>query len=404
MNILFLTLAYPEGKDERNIYTDLMKEFRDRGNEVYVVCQRERRYSIKTQFNIEDGISVLRARTGNFTKTNVIEKGISMLLIERQFIDEIKKYISAIKFDLVLYSTPPITFEKVVKYVKKRNNCLSYLLLKDIFPQNAVDLGLLNKKSFILRYFRNREKKLYMLSDYIGCMSPGNVKYLREHNSEIDPNKIEVCPNSIKLNSLRNLDKGEKSLRKKYNIPLESTVFIFGGNLGKPQGIDFLIDVLKNAESKKDAFFLIIGSGTEYNRLKSYFDLSDHTNSLLLKSLPKSDYDKLIEECDVGLIFLDHRFTIPNIPSRITAYMEAAIPILAATDVNTDLKDIIEESDCGMWVKNGDLDAFLERVNILMKDNELRKSMGINGRNYLEKHFTVSESYEIITSHLNNWS
>lgn len=99
------------------------------------------------------------------------------------------------------------------------------------------------------------------------------------------------------------------------------------------------------------------------------------------------------------MIFLDARFTIPNFPSRLTGYMESALPVLAATDENTDIKDVLKEANCGLWVKSGDLAAFMEAVNTLAADPSLRRGMGLNGRCYLEKYYTVSRGYDIITSH-----
>ena len=127
------------------------------------------------------------------------------MMLERQFKSALGKHFGKVKFDVILYSTPPITFTKVIRYVKRRNpKAMSYLLLKDIFPQNAVDLGMLTKdglKGFLYRSFREKEKDLYRISDYIGCMSPANVRYVIEHNPEVDPAIVEIAPNSYDVPS-----------------------------------------------------------------------------------------------------------------------------------------------------------------------------------------------------------
>lgn len=398
MKVLFLTLAYPDG-GERNIYSDLMQEFCDRGDQVFVVCQRERRYGKPTEFKEENGISVLRVRTGNVTKTNIVEKGLSTLLIEKQFKRAIKRFMGHILFDLIIYSTPPITFEKVVKYVKNRDNSKTYLLLKDIFPQNAVDMGMIQKGSIIWRYFRAKEKRLYKISDYIGCMSPANINYVLNHNPEIDSSKVEECPNSIRPSEISRIEDNREEVRKKYGVPNDAVVYIYGGNLGRPQGMGFFLDVLDHMKDRSDIFFLIAGSGTEYDRIDNHIRNGHHLNVKLIKYLPKADYDRLLASCDVGLIFLDPRFTIPNFPSRLTAYMESALPVIAATDVNSDIKDVLKEADCGFWAESGDLQNFSKVINRLATEHNLRLKMGMNARNYLEKYLTVSRSYEIITKH-----
>ncbi|WP_434074029.1 glycosyltransferase family 4 protein [Moorella naiadis (nom. illeg.)] len=398
--MLFLTIAKLGSISEHGIYTDLLREFRDRGDEVYVVCPAERRTNEATRFALEDGIGVLRVRTGNLTQSTVVEKGISMLLLELQFIRAINAWLHNVKFDLVVYSTPPVTFEKVVRYVKRRDGCMSYLLLKDIFPQNAVDLGMLRKGSLIWRYFRYKEKKLYAASDFIGCMSAANVKYVLTHNPDVPSSKVEECPNSIKPYPLDRRAGRAATVRNSLGIPEEVVLFIFGGNLGRPQGIGFLLEILDRGQNRNDIFFLIVGSGTEYNRIEQHLKSRAYRNVKLLRTLPKDDFYTLLLECDVGLVFLDPRFTIPNFPSRVTAYMEEAIPIIAATDPNTDLKDVLRESGSGIWVRSGDLDAYMSAIDRLASNPTLRREMGKAGRRYLEANYTVSRTYEIITAHL----
>ena len=131
--------------DEHGIYTDLMRKFRDEGHQVTIVTPRERRIGEPTSLKQKDGVKILGVRTLNLQKTNAIEKGIGQVMVERLFKKAIKKHLGIFKADLILYSTPPITFPKVIQYLKKYNpQAKTYLLLKDIFPQNAVDLGMMS--------------------------------------------------------------------------------------------------------------------------------------------------------------------------------------------------------------------------------------------------------------------
>lgn len=395
MKVLFLTLVNIDHIDERNLYTDLMRKFRDEGHEVYIVTPSERRLKQKTTIKKIDDITLLKIKTLNIQKTNRFKKGVSTLLIEHQFLAGIKKHITGVKFDLVLYSTPPITFTKVIKYIKNRDRAKSYLLLKDIFPQNAVDLGMIKKGGLIHRYFRRKEKQLYHTSDFIGCMSPANVDYVIRNNPDIDRAKVEVNPNSIEPVSNFSNDNEKASIREQYGIPLEATAFIYGGNLGKPQGIDFLLTVLSSNKERKDIFFIIVGSGTEFLKVNEWFTNNKPINSILLSGLPKCEYDQLIQSCNVGLIFLDHRFTIPNFPSRLLSYLEYKMPIIAATDKNTDLGKIMEENEFGYWCESGDLAKFNETIGLL-RNKELLIKMGENGYNYLLNNYTSFNSYSKI--------
>lgn len=397
MNILFLSLVEIDTLQTAGIYQDLLRALSRAGHYVCAVSPTQRRNRCATHCMREEGASLLRVKTGNIQKTNLVEKGISTLCIEGQFKRAIKKHFKSIRFDLVLYSTPPVTFAKVVRYVKKRDGAQSYLLLKDIFPQNAVDIGLLKKsgiKGLIWRFFRRKERTLYALSDRIGCMSEANVRFLLAQDPEIDPARVEICPNSIEPRDLRICAAERRALRAQYGIPQDKTVFVYGGNLGKPQGVDFVAACVRQCVGIKDAFFLIVGDGTEYGRLSTLLGEEDPANYKLLKQLPKADYDRLVGACDVGLIFLDYRFTIPNFPSRLLSYMQAELPVLAATDPHTDVGDVITRGGFGLWCESNDVVAFANHVKALLGAD--RPAMGALGKACLLQHYTAERGAEIL--------
>ena len=399
MNVLFLTLLDFDSINEHNIYTDLLREFVKHGHAVYVISPVERRKKQKTKLLREEKATILKLRIGNTQKTNIIEKGISTINIEPEFIRGIKRYFSNVKFDLILYTTPPITLCKAIEFVKKRDNAQTYLMLKDIFPQNAVDIGMLSKtgwKGILYRYFRDKEKKLYELSDYIGCMSQANVDYVLKFNPNIKPEKVGICPNSVEVIDRSAEEKERTDIRNKYDIPLDRKVFVYGGNLGKPQGIDFLIKCLRSQRDNGKVFFLIVGDGTEYEKIDNYIEEDQPENVRLMRRLPKEDYDTMVAACDVGMIFLDHRFTIPNFPSRLLSYMQAKIPILACTDVNTDIGCVIVNGGFGWWCESEDVDEFQQIIEKIIKD--YAENMKDIEYRYLMENYSVSKNYEIIMS------
>lgn len=392
--------------EKRDIYSDLMRKFRNEGHYVTIVSPRARRTGISTNLGESDGVRLLGVRTLNLTQTNVVEKGIGQILVESQFKKAIKKYLGNVKFDLILYSTPPITLMGVVKYLKNKNpHAVSYLLLKDIFPQNAVDIGMFGKNSVFFKYFRRKEVALYRQSDYIGCMSPANVEFVLKHNPEVAPSKVEVAPNSLELSveSLESVDSGElkvmrDQVRLKYGLPLDKPVFIYGGNLGKPQGIPFLVKCLDANKNRTDCHFVVVGSGTEKHLIQEWYDANRPSNATVLQFLPKEDYDILVQTCDVGLIFLDHRFTIPNFPSRLLSYLEYKMPVICATDPNCDMGPIAEANGFGYWCESNAVGGFSNCVDrVLHSDIE---AMGEMGYQFLCNNYRIENTYDTIMKHL----
>ncbi len=403
MNVLFLTMSTMVNHIQSNgIYNDLMRKFRDEGHEVYIIYPNERKYGLPTALKEEEGIHSLAVRTLNVQKTTVIEKGIGQLLLESQFKSALKKYFDGVKFDLILYSTPPITFNSVIKYAKKRSGgkALTYLLLKDIFPQNTVDLGMMTKsglKGILYRMFRKKEEELYRITDYIGCMSPANVEYVLKHNPSVDRAKVEVAPNSYDVPAAYDaVDK--ESIRKKYNLPTGRPVFLYGGNMGKPQGIPFLVECMKAVKDRKDCHFLLVGDGTEYTKLESFVAENQPKSISVFRRLPKADYDALAAACDVGLIFLDYRFSIPNYPSRLLPYLIGKKPILAATDPNCDTGLIAEENGYGFYCPSNSVEEFVKAVDKILASDI--KQMGENGYQFFLNNYTTEHTYNAIINHL----
>jgi len=408
MNVLFLTMTKFGDGTEAGIYTDLMRKFRDEGHDVYVAYPVERRFHKATNLLEANGMQILGVRTLNVQKTNVIEKGLGQVSLEFLFMNAIKKHFGDVKFDLITYSTPPITFIKVIEWAKRNNpKAVTYLQLKDIFPQNAVDLGMMSKtgvKGILYRWFRKKEKRLYAISDYIGCMSPANVRYVLEHNPEVAFRHakapiVEICPNSfaVQETSSESTLEEKKLIRLKFGLPTDKPVFFYGGNLGKPQGIPFLVECLKANSNRADCHFIVVGSGTEYGRLYEFVQESKPKNVSLFQFLPKEDYDQLANACDVGLIFLDYRFTIPNFPSRLLNCLLLKKPIIACTDPNCDTGKIAENNGFGLWAPSNGVESFTSAVDRLLQSD--LKAMGEMGYKFYLSNYTDKHSYDAIMKH-----
>jgi len=398
MKILFLTLARINSVEVQGIYQDLLRKFRDNGHELIIVSPTERKYGNKTRYFTEAGVKILNVWTTNIQKTNKIEKGFTTILLEFYYFKAIKKYVEYTDVNLILYSTPPITLTNLIKRLKRASNAKTYLLLKDIFPQNAVDLNYLKYGGFLYKYFRSKEKVLYRISDFIGCMSPANLNYLKKNNPALDYYKLEINPNTIDVSKKSislNID-----IYKKYKIPKDKIIYIFGGNLGAPQGIEFLKKNIAYCKPISEAFFLIIGDGTEYQKFSNWIEDQNINNAILINEIPKSEYDEIIKLSHVGLIFLNPQFTIPNFPSRILSYMQNYLPVICATDSVTDIGKIAVENNFGYNCLTYDCENFFKYVNKLL-NKDLRTKMGNNSYRLLVKEYNTDISYKKIVSKIN---
>jgi glycosyltransferase involved in cell wall biosynthesis len=230
-------------------------------------------------------------------------------------------------------------------------------------------------------------------------MSKANVDFVIKHNPELNQLKVEINPNSIEPfeRVYSNIEK--EKIRVKYHIPINKKVLVYGGNLGKPQGLEFLLKTIEQCNNEK-SFFLIIGDGTEFNKINNWFKINKPENAILLKRLPKKDYDILLAACDIGLIYLHPDFLIPNFPSRLLSYLEMKMPVIAATDSNTDIGDIIEMAKCGFKVLSGDTKKMNQVIAELIDNNKI-EIMGNHAWSLLQSNYVVDYSYQLITNKIN---
>jgi len=227
-------------------------------------------------------------------------------------------------------------------------------------------------------------------------MSQGNIKYVIEHNN-IDEGKLEILYNWKKIGYDTKNDAVD--YKKKYGLE-NKFVTIFGGNIGLPQELEFLLELAREYKNRDDIVFLIFGEGTEKEKMINIIKDEKLYHVVIKNNIRRDDYQNLIKQCDIGLINLSRKFTIPNIPSKTTDYFKAGIPILASTDRNTDYKDLlIKKAKAGLWSETGDLEGYKSNFEKLFNDKKLRKKLGKNGRKFLEENLSVERTYQIISKH-----
>lgn len=389
MNILFLMYVFPNMNKSFNMYTTLVEEFSKNGHNVYVVAPGTN----STKIEIENKLPILRVKTLPTKNIPNYIKGISNLLLPRQYEKAISKYYSKEKYDLIVTSTPPITFADLATSLKIKHGAKLYLILRDIFPQNAVDLEYLKVNSFVYRYFRKKEVKMYKSANYIGCMSHGNIEYIIKYNSYIDRNKLHELKNFQKpyINDLGDYN----NLRDKYGIN-NKFVVIFGGNIGKPQQLENVLELAKNCSSMKDVLFILLGEGLQMRHVKKIKNKLGLENVIIKETISKIEYQYLLSICDLGLISLHEKFTIPNIPSKALDYFNVGIPILASIDRATDFGQILDESQAGLWSYAGDHNKFMGNFIKLYENKNYRQKLGDNGKLYFLNNLTPERAYNTI--------
>lgn len=397
MNVLFLMQTFVNINESEAMYYSLAKEFVENGHHVTVIASNEGKET--TSLRMEGVAKVLRVRTLPVLNTNPFIKGISSLLLSPLYNRAIKRHLHDLKCDLIITPTPPITLTNLSYRLKKKYHAKIFLILRDIFPQNAIDLGILSKYNPSYYLFRAMEKKLYRVSDAIGCMSEGNIEYLLKHNKKITRSKLFLVPNWTAVSKTDVAP--ESNFARKYDLN-DKFIVLFGGNLGAPQRVDNIIEFYKIHKDKEDLIILVIGRGTHKNYFEKLIQKARYDKIIALSHMRRSDYEYFVSIAKVGLISLNEKFTIPNIPSRVLSYYNFRKPVFAITDRATDFGKMLEEDRTGFYCIQGDFENYRRLFDKLYYDAHLRHEMGENGYNALISKYTPKVTYTKIMSILQN--
>ena len=245
--------------------------------------------------------------------------------------------------------------------------------------------------------FRRFEKINYDAADVIGVQSPANLHYFSERGLD-KKYRLETLYNWMSLNEPY---EGSGYFRNEFGLR-GKIVFFYGGNIGVAQDIDNIVRVAIRLRDESGVHFLLVGDGSEVPRLKREIERAGLKNILIHPAMGQRDYMKMIADMDICLISLDKKLKTHNYPGKMLGYMYHAKPILASINPGNDLQEMLQTNDAGLVCHNGEDDVFYNHALELIRNADLRRQLGMNGRNLLEKTFSVSTAASQILSHFSN--
>lgn len=393
MRILFLIDDYyPSTKSGAKMMHDLGEQFVRDGHQVIVVTPKD---SVTGTFSVsvEDGITVVRVRNGRLKYTSRALRGIRELRLSAGIWRKTKTFLKENPCDVIVFYSPTIFLGDLVRKLKALWRCPAYLVLRDIFPQWAVDAGII-RKGLLYRYLHHKELLQYDAANVIGLESPGNLPYFSEELRDRDY-RVEVLFNWMDTSQ-------QPAAGTKFRDQLglqEKVVFFYGGNIGVAQDLDNILRLAVGLRQQEQAFFLLVGSGSEVPRLEREIERQQLTNIKILPPLPQDRYLQCLSEFDVGLVSLDRRLQTHNLTGKLLGYMLCGKPVLASLNPGNGLAQLLHEADAGLACENGD-DKGLRNAALLLATNpDLRRRMGANARSLGEGKFSVQAAAKQIMQH-----
>lgn len=288
-----------------------------------------------------ENVQVLRLRAPRTKDLNYAHRTLAEMCMPFAMIKNLRQSpLAETRWDGVIWYSPSIFLGPVANVLKKASNCNSYLIVRDIFPEWAVDMGLMGRGA-LYWFFKAVAQYQYLVADTIGVQSPGNLEFFKKWKDrgfgrlEVLQNWLAdapVCGCSINLTGTTLSDR---------------KIFVYAGNMGVAQGMDILLELADSFRGRQDIGFVFVGRGSDASRLVTNARTRGLQNVLFFDEIEPQQIPGLLAQCQAGIVALDPRHKTHNIPGKFLTYMQSGLPVLATVNNGNDLVKLIRTEDVG---------------------------------------------------------
>ena len=351
---------------------DLSVEFARQGYDVTVMIATQQQ---DEPWLIEDfhGVKVLRLKTARTKDVSYIRRTLAELLMPFFMQRNLRRSpLASAQFDAIVWYSPSIFLGPMVSFLKSKNQCPSFLIIRDIFPEWASDMGLMSK-GLPYVFFRAIANYQYSVADVIGVQTDGNKVYFEYWMTQgPGERRLEVLQNWL-----------ADVVSAKCSICVADTrlsgrkIFVYAGNMGIAQGMTHILELVDAMQGRDDVGFIFVGRGSDSQRMRVDAERRALNNVLFFDEIDPDEIPALYAQCHVGLVALDVRHKTHNIPGKFISYMQAGLPVMALINPGNDLVAMIEHNDVGVVSTQVEIEQLIGKADTLL--GKLTPESGLQG-------------------------
>jgi len=406
--LILCQLFYPELVSTGQTLTELCEQLDDRGVEIEVVCappsvvnpqKKVRRYME------HHGIRIKRVWATTFPKLNFVGRVMNQIsyalsVFVYLLFDRAKRPI------LVLTNPPFVAFFCGLLRKLKIGNPYIYLIF-DIYPDTAINLGVIKENGLLSRLWEWANKISFTHASNIivigRCMKNIIEAKINKYGIQIADNKIQTIhvwsdDKHIQTNKTDKNPFIEKwGLEKKF-------VVLYSGNMGRFHDIETIMRTAKELSAFEDIVFLFVGEGHKKAWAIEYTQKYNLHNCQFHTYVNREDLGNLLSCGNIGLVSLMEGQEGLSVPSKTYALMAAGLPIIAVMPFSSEISQMITEENCGVVVRNGDIQGLKNIILSFYNNQDSVKSMASNAKKAIIEKYNLeaaANSYYRIIKNLN---
>ncbi len=372
---------------------DLSRELVRQGHQLTVLLPAA---DLNGPWRLDDweGVRVLRLRAPKTKDIGYVRRTLNEFWMPFAMRRQLRRSPLALeRFDGVVWYSPSIFHGPLVKTLKRQSRCPAYLIIRDIFPEWAVDMGLMGR-GLPYRVFDAVARYQYSVADVIGVQTPGNLGYFERWQAQAD-RRLQVLPNWLGAPAQRRCP-----IRIDQTSLAGREIFVYAGNMGVAQGMDRVMELVVQLQTRTDVGFVFVGRGSDAQRLKAQAQSLGLNNVLFFDEIDPDEIPDLYAQCHVGLVALDPRHRSHNIPGKFLTYMQSGLPVLANVNAGNDLAGIMREYRVGQVCENNDLLALKEMAEQLIQQIDVDANVPHRCKYLFEQQFAVEATAKQIVAAL----
>ena len=297
--------------------------------------------------------------------------------------------------DVVMAMSPPVFLGDAAWLVAKRLGAPLVFNTQDIFPDIAVELGVLRGRR-VVELARRHEASIYRRADAITVLSEDQARNVRtkilsdrrsglrgRRTGTID-DKVHVIHNFVDLDRIRPFDRNNE-YRRRHGLT-GKTVVMYSGNVGLSQSFDLIRAAANRWADDPDLVFVINGEGAARVDVDRW--ARSMPNVRVVDFGSRDDVPMILGAADLHVVLLRRGLAKSSTPSKLYGILAAGRPVLASIDEGSEVSSVIKEHDLGLAVPPDDEWSFCRALDQLLANREELAAMGERGRAFAEAWLT----------------
>ncbi|HZB78266.1 MAG TPA: glycosyltransferase family 4 protein [Actinomycetota bacterium] len=292
--------------------------------------------------------------------------------------------------DGVLAMSPPLTLGLTGWAIAKRRGAPLIFNVQDVYPDVAVELGMLTNAR-VIALARRLERICYERADAVTVLSEDVMENVTTKTRS--RTRVREIPNFVDTNTITPRPK-DNAYRREFGLS-DKRVVMYAGNVGLSQSLDLIIEAAAALAYEEDLVFVINGGGAARAALERRAE--GMPNVRFVDIQPPDRLPEVLAAADLHLVPLRRGLARSSVPSKTYSVMAAGRPQLASVDRGSEITRLLERSGGGVSVAPEDAEAFTKALRDLLDAPERMEEMGRAARSFVEgwaSPAAVARSYE----------